>query len=252
MKSGRLNKLLEIPSLPGALPAGSAFWEGVECFCREARVTVQSINSFASRPGGNDPPLHGLAFRKQRWEYVIDLGENLPRKKMRKGHAYEIRRGNKAGLVLRRSSDPRECDRDLELLEASIERRNRRGEQLTNIDRVQSVSYSAMLESGAAELFQAVKDDRVVSSNIILLAPSGGYNHTQGTNTEGNKCGAAHFLLHEIATALSGEGRTKFNLGARIRWELVSSASRRGSVAKRFASNSRRFNSRWLPCCDEP
>ena len=62
MKSGRLNKLLEIPSLPGALPAGSAFWEGVECFCRESRVTFLSINSFASMPGGNDPPYTGWPF----------------------------------------------------------------------------------------------------------------------------------------------------------------------------------------------
>ena len=164
-------------------------------------------------PGGNDPPIHGMGSRMQRWEYAIDLGKELSLKKMRKGHAYEIRRGRKAGLVLRRSSDPRDCDSHLELLQASIERRNRRGERLTNIDRAQLDSYGALLESGAAELFQAVKDNRAVSSNIILLAPSGGYNHTQGTNAEGNRCGAAHFLLYEIATLLSGEGRTKFNLG---------------------------------------
>lgn len=213
IKSGRLNTHLNIPSMPGSLPAGSAFWRGVERFCRDSRVSVLIINSFASMPGSGDPPIRGMAHRKPRWEYVIDLAENLPRKKMRKGHAYEIRRGGKAGLILRRSSDPRDCDSHLELLDASIERRTRRGEQLAKTNKAQLISFGALLESGVAELFQAVKDDRVVSSNIILLAPLGGYNHTQGTNAEGNKCGAAHFLLHEIALALSGDGRAKFNLG---------------------------------------
>ncbi len=108
---------------------------------------------------------------------MIDLGENLPRKKMRKGHAYEIRRGNEAGLVLRRSSNPRDCDRHLELLEASIERRSRRGEQLTNIDRVQSVSYSAMLESGAAAnssgVVQERSDENVVAGDRNRPAEKG-------------------------------------------------------------------------------
>ncbi len=53
--SGRLNKQLEIPSMPGLLYAGPTFWEGVERFCREARVTGLSINSFASLPGGGLP-----------------------------------------------------------------------------------------------------------------------------------------------------------------------------------------------------
>jgi lipid II:glycine glycyltransferase (peptidoglycan interpeptide bridge formation enzyme) len=74
-------------------------------------------------------------------------------------------------------------------------------------------AFRALLETGAAALFQAIQGGSVLSSNMILLAPQAGYNHTQGTHPDGMACGAAHFLLREIALHLKAEGKRYFNLG---------------------------------------
>src|SRR6185369_7059052 len=48
IRSGRLNKTLEITSLPLLVDA-DVFWNGLREFCRNAGVTILEINSYASR-----------------------------------------------------------------------------------------------------------------------------------------------------------------------------------------------------------
>lgn len=211
LKSGRLACSLEIPSRP-ALPdsAGEDFWLGLRAFCRSHGVTLAQVCSFAAK-SGSIPSFSGEASRKQRWEFVIQLAPPQALVGTRKGHAYEIKRGRNAGLQLRRTRDQQALLQHVELMNASIERRRERGEALTLVEHARS--YDALLATGAAELFQAVANGDVMSSNMILLAPSGGYNHTQGTSAAGMECGAAHFLLSETAASLLAEGRSTFNLG---------------------------------------
>jgi lipid II:glycine glycyltransferase (peptidoglycan interpeptide bridge formation enzyme) len=151
-----------------------------------------------------------MAHRPRR-EYVLDLAGEDPFRSMRKGHTYEIKRAGKAGLRIRRTRNSDACKWHVRLIDASLRRRTLRGEV---VDPVKAgTSYHALLAAGAADLFQAVKDGNVIASNMVLLAPHAGYNHSQGASLEGMACGAAHFLVHEIAWALRVEGRTIFNLG---------------------------------------
>ncbi|MGH8762474.1 MAG: GNAT family N-acetyltransferase [Nitrosospira sp.] len=209
MKAGRLRCSLEIPSLPD-LPADAPFWEGIMDFCRRKGVSDLSVNSFCSA-GGVIPSLHHEESRKSRWEYVLKLSHSEFLKKMSKGHAYRIKRAKKMGVEMRRVRDRQAADAHARLISASMQRRQERGENVTTTAPVESLHQ--LVDSGAAEIFQAVLDGQVVSSNFILLAEKAGYSHTQGTSPEGMDCGAAHFLIHEIACALRDEEKEVFNLG---------------------------------------
>src|ERR1700682_4020469 len=47
IRSGRLNRSLEITSIP-LLQADSVFWSGLLSFCREAKVSILEVDSFGS------------------------------------------------------------------------------------------------------------------------------------------------------------------------------------------------------------
>jgi lipid II:glycine glycyltransferase (peptidoglycan interpeptide bridge formation enzyme) len=179
-------------------------------FCHLKGVSDLSVNSFCSE-GGVIPPLHHEESRKARWEYVLKLSHSDFLKKMSKGHAYRVKRAKKMGVEMQRVRNRQAADAHARLISASMQRRQERGENVTTTAPVESLHH--LVDSGAAEIFQAVLDGQVVSSNFILLAEKAGYSHTQGTSPEGMDCGAAHFLIHEIACTLRDEGKEAFNLG---------------------------------------
>ncbi len=208
-KSGRASRTLEIPSMPD-VDADHVFWQELRTLCRKERITDLTVGSFAS-PGGTIPDLGPVVSRKDRWEYVLDLQQPDLFRKMRKGHAYSIKRGQKAGLVLKRRTDMEACRIHADLINASMERRQQRGENVST--GAQADNFASILDAGAGEIFQAVQDDNVLSSNLILLSDKGGYNHTQGTRPDGMNVGAAQFLIHAIAQSLAADGATLFNIG---------------------------------------
>lgn len=195
--------------MPG-IGVDEPFWQGLATFCRQQGVSDLSVNSFGSQ-GGVIPKLDHEKSRKSRWEYVLDLKHPDSLKKMRKGHAYSIKRARKLGLEIRRARDLKAVESHARLIGVSMQRRKNRGEDVTTS--VETSDLFRLIESGAGEVFQAIRVGQVVSSNVILMADKAGYNHTQGTSPEGMDCGAAHFLIHEIAGILRDEGKEKFNLG---------------------------------------
>jgi hypothetical protein len=209
MKTGRLRRLLEVPSVPEA-PLDRSFWQGLLDFCRQQGVSDMSLNSFCSSSGAV-PQLSHERSRKARWEYVLDLKHPDALVKMRKGHAYSIKRARKLGVEIRRASDHPAVEAHVRLIGDSMQRRKDRGEDVTTS--VEMADFLRLTESGAGEIFQAVLDGKVVSSNVILMSEKAGYNHTQGTSPEGMDCGAAHYLIHGIASTLRNEGKEIFNLG---------------------------------------
>jgi hypothetical protein len=209
LRSGRLNKSLEIHSLP-VLPAGDAFWTGLLQFCTEQRISSLEVNSAASAQA-EIPVLPGEIWRKRRNEHVIFLDGADLWKNLRKDHITNIRRAHRAGLKLHRSRDTEACIEHCKVISASIERRRARGESIA--EDTDPSRYMLFLENGAGLLFQAVAGGKVMSSDLILLAAKGGYGHSIGTNAEGMRCGASHFLEYEIAAALQAEGMEVFNLG---------------------------------------
>lgn len=209
MKTGRLRRSLEIPSIPD-VPVDALFWSELIDFCRKKGVSDLSVNSFCSQ-SGIIPRLNHETNRKLRWEYVLDLTHPDVFMKMRKGHAYSIKRARKIGVKIQRTRDQEAVKAHAQLISISMQRRQNRGENVTTSAPINDLLQ--LTASGAGEIFQAVLADQVVSSNLILIAEKSGYNHTQGTSPEGMNCGAAPFLIHEIACTLRREGKEILNLG---------------------------------------
>ncbi len=209
MKTGRLRRSLEIPSIPD-IPVDEPFWPELINFCRQKGVSDLSVNSFCSQ-GGMIPRLDHETNRKARWEYVLHLKLPDAFMKMSKGHAYRIKRAQKTGVEIQRTCDQEAVKDHARLMSASMQRRQDRGENVTTSAPINDLLQ--LIESGAGEIFQAVLASQVVSSNLILMAEKAGYSHTQGTSPEGMDCGAAHFLIHGIACALHQEGKEVLNLG---------------------------------------
>jgi lipid II:glycine glycyltransferase (peptidoglycan interpeptide bridge formation enzyme) len=209
MKTGRLRRSLEIPSMPD-ISTDEPFWPELINFCRQQGVSDLSVHSFCSQ-GGEIPKLNSEKNREARWEYVLQLKHSDLFTKMRKGHAYRIKRAKKTGVEIRRTSDQEALKAHARLIGASMQRRQDRGEKVTTSTSANDLLQ--LIESGAGEIFQAVLADQIVSSNLILIAEKSGYSHSQGTNQEGMKCGAAHFLIHGIACILRQAGKEVHNLG---------------------------------------
>jgi lipid II:glycine glycyltransferase (peptidoglycan interpeptide bridge formation enzyme) len=96
-------------------------------------------------------------------------------------------------------------------MESSVTRRGDRGESVI-LPKANDFDFM-LLNSGAAELFQARSDEEVLASILILISKTSGYYHSAGTSPEGMKSGASPFLISEVASALASSGRDWLNLG---------------------------------------
>ena len=206
---GRLSRTLDVPSLPH-VSAETSFRDGLREFCREHRVTTLVIGTFGSPAGVEIPPFGSDCARRNRCEFLLDLTGDLT-SMLRSNHKRNVKKGDKAGLVVRRTRSPEAAIIHRGLMNQSMDRRRSRGENVGRIG--PSPDHIAYLESGFGELFQAVHDDTVMSSVLVLHAPKGGYYQSAGTSPEGMAMGASHFLINRIAIQLSEEGREVLNLG---------------------------------------
>jgi len=209
LRTGRLNRTLEIPSLP-SVRAGSPFWDGLREFCAQHGITQLRLDTFASPHEVEIPALGAHCTRRSRCEFVLDLGGD-PTAALSANHRRNIRRAQKAGLAVRRATSAEAAIQHQSLVGQSMDRRRSRGEPVRRIG--PSLGDSALLQSGAGELFQAVRDSGALSSVLVLRAAKGGYYHSAGTSPEGMAVGASHFLLQSIGIQSRADGAELFNLG---------------------------------------
>jgi hypothetical protein len=209
VKRGRLSVELEFYSAP-AVVGDPRFWQAVETVCRQADVTDIILGSFGS-----------------------------PK------HKQNVKKALKAGMVVRRSRDDLGwVEQHLALMGHSATRRLARGEAVSFNSDISE--YRALLQQGAAELFQAVRGDEVLSSALVLLSPRTAYFHSAGTRSEGMSTGASHFLLFHITHILQCEGRWQFNFGgAREGSELARFKRRFGAEAAERVSATYYVGPRW-------
>lgn len=208
-KSGRLTKTLEIPSFC-SIPDGNTFWDGLIRFCKKSKISNLTLNSFASNRV-SIPSLPEKTEQRNRTEYVLYLKNSALRDQLSSNHRRNIRRGIKADLQMRCATTEQACGEHARLGQASMVRRNNRGESVP-LD-IQTERFLAFIETGAGELYQAISDREVLSSVLILKAEKGAYYQSAGTSPEGMKTGASHFLIYSIAEALQKESMELFNLG---------------------------------------
>ena len=209
LKKGRLNTVLEMPSMPPA-PADSQFWSSLVDLCGRNGVTRLELDSFGSPPGAALPDLAGRCERGARTEFVLDLSAAAAAP-MSSNHKRNIKRGAKAGLVVRRTREAAALGEHRGLMERSMQRRRTRGEDIAAGG--EPIEEQAYLACGAGELFQAIDGEEVRSSILVLGAPAGAYYHSAGSSPEGMATGASHFLIDQVAQTLRAEGKLRFNLG---------------------------------------
>jgi Acetyltransferase (GNAT) domain len=207
LRRGRVSSALEIPSLPFA-PSNS-FLTAVANVCRERRIYETTFNTFAS-PALTVPGLPREIERRARTEFLLDLSTPPDQWKISETHRRHIRRAQKNAVAIRRGRADGLLDH-LTLCQASMARREERGEDVPSV--TDNSEARSLVESGAAELFQAVRDELVLSSMLVIRARAGAYYHSAGTRPEGMEVGASHFLLHSVARTLQEEGARVFNLG---------------------------------------
>lgn len=209
IKKGKLDRILEIPSLP-SVAASSPFWMGLRQFCQQQGVTKLELGTFGSSPGIEIPGFSNYGRTRSRCEFVLVLSSDLL-SRYSSNHKRNIRKGQQSGLVVKRSSSVDAMAAHHELMAQSMDRRRGRGESVSSVE--VSSERVEFLSSGAAELFQVLRGDTVLSSVLVLRAPKSGYYHSAGTSPEGMSLGASHFLIHSIASELKVEGAELFNLG---------------------------------------
>lgn len=210
MRSGRLNRSLEIPSLPAAGIA-EEFWKGLLELCRKDRVSELVAQSFASSSAAI-PAIPGTVNRRVREEYILDIGEPKGWAEISSNHKRNIQKAKKAGILIEQDVSGAACEQHARLQDASMERRMGRGEQVQADAQVQV--FKALVDHRAGELFRATQDGKVLSSILILRAKRGAYYHSAGTNAEGMALGASHLLIFQVAERLRAEGLARFNLGS--------------------------------------
>jgi hypothetical protein len=209
VRSGKLTRTLEIHSAPG-IPEAAMFWDGLLEFCAKHRVTRLDVGSFAASSAPL-PELPGEQSRVRRWECVLDLSGIDLWECLHTKHKQGINRARKTGVAVRSTLEERFCEAHEQLMQASTERRQVRGEDVA--DPVGAAHRRLLVRHGAAQLFQATLGAKVVSSVLILLAAKAGYCHTAGTSPEGMQCGASHLLNYEVARMLQERAMTAYNLG---------------------------------------
>ena len=209
LTTGRLNRTLEIPSLP-LLRSDSTFWVGLREFCRARGVTSLALDTFGSPTGVEIPDIGVSSTRRDRQEFVVDL-DGVPAARLGSNHKRNLKKAQKAGVQMTRTRAPDAVTTHHALMSSSLDRRRTRGEEVS--DAAASRDHLAYVESGAGELFQALGGDTVLSSVLVLRAPTSGYYQSAGTSPVGMAIGASHFLINAIAGALQDEGATTFNLG---------------------------------------
>lgn len=209
LKSGRFSKLLEIPSLC-SMPEDNTFWNGMLQFCKDKQISELNVNTYASN-SVTIPSISTEIERKNRNEHVLFLRNANLWGGLSSNHKRNIKRGIKTNLQMRCTTTLQACEEHARLQQASMLRRNNRGESVPLA--IQVRGSFALIESGAGELYQVLHEGKVVSSVLVLKADKGAYYHSAGTSPHGMRIGASHFLVYNIAEALQKDSIEIFNLG---------------------------------------
>jgi hypothetical protein len=207
LRRGRVTSALEIPSLP--FTPSSDFVLGLIDFCRDRRVYDAALHTFGS-PTLSIPKLPREIERRARTEFVMDLAVPASQWKIGETHRRYIRRAEKSGVRVRRVRMEGVEDH-LSMCRQSMSRRQERGEAVMSV--ADSPEVPSIVLNRAGDLFQAVRDDAVLSSMLVIISRTGAYYQSAGTSPEGMEIGASHFLVHSVARMLQEDGVKNFNLG---------------------------------------
>ncbi|MDH3468435.1 MAG: GNAT family N-acetyltransferase [Gammaproteobacteria bacterium] len=207
MTVGKLRKQLHIQSTPS--DASEEFWSALGEFCRQERVTTLSLGTIGTCP---DIPIIGRVFsHKVRCEYWVDLQAPDIEMALRPQQRRVLRKARARGLELRVPPISSGLATHNLLSEQSLGRRRERGESIPVFD--DSYIPQALIETGAARIYECVLEEEVLGSVIITVAKKGVHGYSAGYSRRGMKLGAAVFLSVATFQSMRSEGKSVFNLG---------------------------------------
>jgi hypothetical protein len=210
VRRGRLGGNLLIPSLP-LLTNPAEAGERILAHCRRDHLTTIDLPCFAT-PVGPLPLIARGAETYGRTEHLIDLrGNDDLAARLSRSHRQRAKQGRSAGLTVRRTTAPEALEEHSAMIGLSMTRRRSRGERVPPTRDVSPLQHYLLTSAG--ELFQAIADEEVVASMLVLYARAGAYDQSSGSSPTGMKIGAMHYLILETAQQLRSEGRKVLNLG---------------------------------------
>jgi len=210
LSHGRIHLDLEIPSAPTA-DLNHPIWTTIRKFCVDTGVTRLRIQSLGSSNKGI-PCLGRTISHFTRREFLLDIPSKPEPIALSSNHRRNLRRAERAGIVVDATSDPAASETHVSLIDSSMTRRQEKGENATT--GTDSASFRCLVETGAGLIFQARNGEEAVhSSMLVLLSERGAYYHSAGTSPEGMQNGTSQLLVTRVAEHLRERGIHMFNLG---------------------------------------
>jgi hypothetical protein len=204
---GRLSRGLHIQSTPSL--ACQVFWDGLRAVCKKLKITHLSLGTLGSCP--NIPSLGFVLNERSREEYWVDLTVENLEALLRKQQRVVYKRAVSAGMSMRQVSGADAMRRHKAFTDNSLGRRRARGESIPFFE--SNDFSSALIKSGAGQMFEALLGDTVLGSVIVTVSKSGAHGYSAGYSKEGMTSGASVFLYLSSYIYLKDNGKTVFNLG---------------------------------------
>ncbi len=235
MTVGRLRKQLHIQSTPS--DASEEFWSALGEFCRQERVTTLSLGTIGTCP--EIPTISRVVSSDDRCEYWVDLQAPDIEMALRPQQRRVLRKARAQGLEIRVPPTSSGLATHNLLTQESLGRRRERGEGIPEFD--ESDVPQALIETGAARIYECVLEDEVLGSVIITVARKGAHGYSAGYSRSGMKVGAAVFLSVATFQSMRSEGKSIFNLGDAPQ-DSGLAVFKRGMGAEQHESRSKSFD----------
>lgn len=210
-----LRSHLLLPSYPRLLSGGaqakSAFWTGIEEFCRKHLIVRLSVNSYEATEA-DVPELTGMTWNRPRSEYYVDLTPELDVifQSFSSNHRRNVRKAQKQGFVCDISQTEDSLQAHLAAFSHTAARRQSRNESIPGVNEQR---LRKLLESKSAFMMQLHLDRDIVSSMFIITTDTSAFYYSGGTTADGTKLGAFQYLIWLAIGELRQRGIVTMTLG---------------------------------------
>ena len=215
---GRFSSHLGIMLLSPLPEHSSKFWDAILDFAADNRASsigIEFIGSDIERL----PNLQGVGHRANAFSYVVDLERADPMVTYSSNHKRNIRKAIKSGMAIVRPSEDIALGTHMRLCNESYTRHERAHKAVG--PPIRQADLTRYFTSRTAQLYHATLNGAVVSSMLIVTIQDAAFYDTGGTDGQGFKVGASHFLMHSIIEELKEKSVKFLNLG-------VSTQARKG------------------------
>jgi hypothetical protein len=212
LQAGRLRAEVTVTTV-GPVLEPHEIWPVLDAIASRLSATAVQVEVVTRDPEANVPvdPHETSRFGGERL-YVVELElERTPEANYSKSGKRNVAKGAKAGLEFSVVNDDEAFQRHLLLTNASMDRRGRRGEDVSQ--RASSDRMRRLLTHGHGHLFQMVRDGVTFSSDFVFRCAAAAFYYDGGSSPEGMEVYSSHILMANMLRRLQSEGCIVVNLG---------------------------------------